>query len=393
MFNQSTLTFLLPNMKGGGTERVALALIHAALAEGHAVDLLLMDAVGDLLHLVPGGARIIDLRAPRIRDVVKPLRRYLKESQPRSLQAFMWPLTVAAVIAHCTTKTDARLVLSDHSTLSVQYADLSGIAKAFLRYSIRLTYPLADARVCVSKGAATDLAALSGLDYGSIEVIYNPVPPAFVAPSGIDLAQTIWPSDGARIIAVGSLKAQKNFALLLSAFAGLLSRRPAHLVILGEGTLRGDLEDQVHRLGLSDNVVLAGFKVDPAPYYATADVFALSSDYEGFGLVIVEAMHAGLTVVSTDCKSGPREILEDGLHGYLVPCRDETALALALEEALDHPKDPAAVRRRAAALIGEDSAQRYIRLMGGDAASHSNRRRWRLSARLGAERHPLIPVD
>jgi glycosyltransferase involved in cell wall biosynthesis len=112
-------------------------------------------------------------------------------------------------------------------------------------------------------------------------------------------------------------------------------------------------------------VIFAGYDLDPWPWLASADVFALSSDYEGLPNVLVEALHAGLPVVSTDCKSGPREILDDGLHGHLVPCDDPAALATAMEDALDRPHDPAAGRARAQALSGRTSVDRHVALMLG----------------------------
>ncbi len=360
------LAFLLPDMRGGGAEKVALRLIEDFVAAGHQVDLVLMEARGELLEKLPRGVRVFDLGAGRIRDAILPLRAYLRRERPAALQASMWPLTVAAVVARRLAGTATRLVLSDHSTLSRQYGHYRGLKRLFLRASLRLFYPRADARVIVSNGSADDLARLSGMRRDSIEVIHNPVavPASAEVPVSIE---RLWGEGKARILTVGSLKAEKNHGLLIRAFAKLRERRPARLIIVGEGSERPALERLIEELGLGDDVLLPGFAADPAPYYATADLFVLSSDFEGFGLVLVEAMRVGLKVISTDCQHGPSEILGGGAYGALVPCGDPDALAAAMAASLDAPADAAALKDQAERISGSASSARYLELMLGSA--------------------------
>jgi glycosyltransferase involved in cell wall biosynthesis len=317
--------------------------------------------------LLPPGVRIVDLHAPRIRDVLLPLRRYLRRERPDALQISMWPLTVIGILAHRLARSKARVVVSDHIALSRQYA-LGKLASKLMGLSIRLFYPKADARVIVSSQAADDMARLSGIPRDSIETIYNPVaaPPDLVEP-GPEI-EALWAGPGARILTVGSLKEQKNHALLIRAFARLSRDRPAKLMILGEGELRPVLEALAEAEGVRDLVLMPGFATEPWPFYASADLFVLSSDYEGFGLVLVEAMRSGLKVVSTDCEAGPREILADGEYGRLVPCGDVEALAGALAEALDAPVDRDALAARAEEISGQSASDRYLALMTGSAA-------------------------
>jgi glycosyltransferase involved in cell wall biosynthesis len=361
MKNPRRLAFFLPDMRVGGAEKVALRLIRDFSVKGYEVDLLLMQPIGLLLEQLPPGVNVVDLRADRIRSAVLPLRRYFRDRQPAAMQISMWPLTVAAVIAHRLSGSRARLVLSDHIALSRQYAHFGLTRRMLLRWSIGFFYPLADARIVVSEDAANDLARVSGVPRASIEVIYNPVAKPNRSPVENDAGE-LWGTAKRRILSVGSLKDQKNHLLLIRSFAQLGARASARLIILGDGELRPSLEAAIASAGLEESILLPGFR-DPWPFYESADLFVLSSDYEGFGLVIVEALRCGLTVVSTDCEAGPREILDGGRYGYLVPVDDEAALTAAMEGALERPLDPETLKARAEAISGQSTSDRYLELM------------------------------
>ena len=354
------LAVLLPSLDGGGAERVAIELIEQWLRDGHSIDLVLMRREGALLPLVPKAVQLIDLKAIRIRDALLPLIGYLRRRRPAALQASMWPLTVVAVVARALARVKTRLVLSDHSTLSKEYSGLSAFRTRIFRSAIAWAYPRADGRIVVSNRAADDLAQLSGIDRNSIIVIHSPVRQA---PKGQRRGGR--KSGDARILTVGRLSPEKNHALLIRAFAILNRTRPARLTILGIGSEKEALQQLALSEGVADRVTFAGFAIDPFPYYADADLFVLSSDFEGFGLVLVEAMSCGVPVVSTDCESGPREILADGQFGRLVPCGDADALARAMADTLDAPTDGKALKARAAELSGSDAADRYLALMLG----------------------------
>ncbi|MBA3666269.1 MAG: glycosyltransferase [Sphingomonas sp.] len=359
------LAFLLPDMRCGGAEQVALSFIRNFLASGHEVDLILLEAKGELLPLVPPKVRVIGLGVRRIRAAIGPLINYLRSERPDALQALMWPLTSIAVVAHRLARSRARLVICDHTMLSLQPTLGAGRGRrALARASIRLTYPLADARVIVSHGAADDLAEFGRIDRKSITVIANPV-----SPPGSDCASTpdieaMWRQESSRIITVGALKSEKNHFLLLEAFALLPATLEAKLMIVGDGELGPALKAHAKVLGVADRVIFAGFTLDPRPYYASADLFVLSSDIEGYPLVLVEAMHAGLRIVSNRCQSGPEEILAGGKYGTLVPPRNTRALAQAMTAALSEPHDPESIKARALDL-SKDSFDRYAEVMLG----------------------------
>ena len=351
--------FILPNVKAGGTERVTLDLMAGFILRGARVDLVLMEKSGEFLPLVPEGVRVIELGALRLRQAISPLRRYFKAERPDVALAAMWPLTTAAIVAAARLSPRPRIVVSDHAPLLDQYAE-SAAAIALLRLSIRLSYRFADRIVAASNGLSGELARLAGVRCDRITPIYNPIP----KPVQSSIEASLWPiRSGKRILSVGRLKPVKNFAFLVEAFAALASDQEATLVILGEGGERGSIEAQVARLGLAGRVLLPGYTATPGDWYRDADLFVLASDYEGLGNVMIEAMHYGTSVVATDCPYGPREVLEGGRWGTLVPCGDVTALTAAMRTALAAPADRAAQMARARQFGLEPAVDAYWRAM------------------------------
>ena len=363
--NHAKIAFLLPDLAGGGAERVAVTLANAFARRGHAVELVLMRADGALLPLLHPDILVVDLGTPRIRAVPRGFAAYLKDARPDAVLAFMWPLTVAAVIGRAWARSSARLVLSDHSVLSRQYP--GRLARLAVGGSMQLFYPRAEGRTTVSVGSADDMARLSGLPHEAFEIISNPLDLPPLPLPRLHEVEALWVGgQGSRILCIGSLKPEKDHDLLLRAFARL--PKTNRLMIVGEGAERRRLEVLARALGIAHRVILPGFQLDPWPFLASADLFVLSSDQEGYGIVLVEALHAGLPIVSTDCPSGPREILRDGDHGRLVPVGNEAALASAMDEALGHMHDPLPLIERAAVLASHDSVDRYLeRLLGSSS--------------------------
>lgn len=358
------ICFILPDLRGGGAERVSLDLGHAFAAMGHEVDFALMQRSGDFLAEADDAFSVADLAAPRARQVLFGLVAYLRQSRPDVVVAAMWPLTVIAPLAQRLSGHRCRVMISEHGMLSAQYKGWGWAHRLMLRASSWLGYRMADARVGVSAGVAMDMARLSGMAPSRIVAIHNPLrrlaPPS---DARVAAAEALWNSHGPRIVTVGSLKAVKNHALLLRAFARMAVAQ-ARLMIVGQGPEEGRLRALVADLGLGDRVNFAGFQADPTAFYATADLFVLSSDHEGFGNVLVEALSFGLPVVSTDCPTGPAEILGNGRWGHLVPVLDADALAQAMTAALSAPVDRDALKARAAEFAPDIAARKYLALVG-----------------------------
>jgi len=352
------IAIFLPNLDGGGAEKVFVSLSTAFIQRGFAVDVILIQKQGELLDTLDERVRVIDINSKKIRGSFTPLLSYLRNNDPEILIAVMWPLTVIATIAFRLSRCRGRVVVSDHTTLSLSTAEYSKHRKKILAQTIKWVYPLADVRLAVSNGVAADIKQLAGLANTKFNVIHNPIDMPIE-----DKAAENTIKQRCRVINVGSLKWQKNQALLIKAFAKLLENIDAELVIVGDGELRSQLEELIAGLGLQDYVTLVGFKKDVAAEYIRADLFVLSSNCEGFGNVIVEAMTAGVPVVSTDCQSGPREILADGKYGTLVPVDDVDALAKAMLESLQQSHDGQVLKNRAADFSLEKIANQYLDVM------------------------------
>lgn len=358
------IAILLPDLRGGGVERIRIVLAHEFARAGHDVEFVLMRARGELLEEAKASFPVVDLATPRARSVPLALARYLRRRRPDALLAAMWPLTVIAPLAQRLSGHLCKVLVSEHNTLSVQYGEWGRLHRLALRASMAVGYRLASRRVGVSSGVVQGIVALSGLRAEAFDVVHNPVPPRPDPPaSALQEAEALWSGPtAARIVTVGSMKKQKNHPLLLRAFARL-DRPDARLMFVGDGSGREALLTLARDLGVADRVILAGFHPNPTPFYKTADLFVLSSDYEGFGNVIVEAMACGTPVVSTDCPSGPGEILDAGRYGRLVPRGDASALAEAMAAALDDTPDRDALIRRSDDFAPDVAARKYLGLL------------------------------
>ena len=334
------LALFLPSLRGGGAERVMVHLARGFAERGFQVDLVLAKAEGPYLAEVPPSVRVVDLRASRVLFSLPGLVRYLRKERPYALLSALNHANVIVCLAHRLARVPSRLVISEHNTLSASRPQ--NARGRLLPWFMRWTYPWADAVIAVSQGVAEDLVRTLGISAERVKVIYNPVVDDDLLTKSKEPLDHPWFTEGAPpvILGVGRLTEQKDFPNLIRAFALVRAQRPARLMILGEGELRPQLEALVHELGLQDDVALPGFVKNPYAYMARAAVFVLSSRWEGLGVALIEAMASGTPVVSTDCPSGPREILEDGRWGRLVPVGDVDALAEAIVTTLDETEHP-----------------------------------------------------
>lgn len=368
MNTSARLALLLPDLRYGGAERVNIHLANEFASRGFLVDMVLLEASGELLPLLDPAVRVVDLRVARMRGLFSPLVSYLRSAQPAALVANMWPLTAFAVAAvRCAARAPVtRVVVVEHNNWTRQARSDNAILRAIRKLSMRVLFPFAAGRVGVSRGVALDLEEHARLARGSVRCIYNPVTGLLRQTAVINDTPSVqaW-AHGThhKLLAVGVLQSQKRFDWLIEAFARMQAPRQARLLILGDGPERAKLEALVARLNLGGRVLMPGFVDNPAPYYANADLFVLSSEYEGLSLVLVEALEQGTPVVSMDCPSGPREVLENGRYGALVPVGDVDALARMMHEALGRSHDREALKRRAADFSIDKAADAYLDLL------------------------------
>ncbi len=325
------IAFYLPSLRGGGAEKVLLNIAREFASRGHTVDMVLVSAHGEYLDDVPESVQIVDLNSRRFFAALPGLVRYLKEAKP---DAMLSTIDTANIVAICATRlagADTRAVIRISNTISTKEAHGELKHRAVHEIAKRV-YPYADGIIAVSDGVAQDLVETMNLDPALITTIYNPsVTPELLEKKDEPVDHSWFDESVPVILGVGEFTEQKDFATLVRAFNILIRDVDARLVILGKGPKKAAVEREIEQLGLFEYIDLPGFVDNPYAYMSNADVFVLSSRWEGCPNVLIEALACGVPVVSTDCPNGPREILEDGKWGELVEVKDSGQMASALQ--------------------------------------------------------------
>lgn len=348
----------------GGIQRTSIKLAAEFRRRGYPVDLVIVDPAGPLLESVPPDVRVVGLGSSRARHAIGKLRSYLRRERPEAILSFAFQANLLTMIASLWLRPKPRIILSVRNAYTSAMRAIPRPKRYLYQSATRFLYRWADGVVAISRGMAADLNDRAGIPKDLIHVIYNPVIEDGYEQPTADQSENITNEPGlALILTVGRLVPQKDQATLIRAFARVAAKHPAKLLIIGEGELYRELEYLAESLEVRDRVEFAGFKGDPRPFMRAADLFVLSSAWEGFGNVLVEAMAMGTPVVATDCPHGPREILEDGRWGTLVPVGDPNALAEAILEALMGGGIDASARARRFTV--ERAATEYLNVLLG----------------------------
>ena len=342
---QKRIAIFMPSLLGGGGQRSMVNLANGMADFGYAVDLVLAQVEGPFLSEVRSPVRVVDLKASRALTSLPALVRYLRSEQPEAMLSVFGYVNIIASLAWRLAGVPTRLLLNEQNTVSLESGNATRWRGRLVPWLIKRFYPWANGIVVVSQGVGDDMAQLTKIPRERITVIYNP---SVVGTEVWEKAQAPldhpWfkPDQPPVLVAVGRLHMQKDYSTLLHAFAKVRKNRPVRLLILGEGKERPLLEELIKELGLKQDISLPGFVMNPYAYMARASLFVLSSRWEGLPTVLIEALCCGTPVVSTDCPSGPREILRDGKYGQLVPVGDVDELARAIEAALNNkaPRPP-----------------------------------------------------
>jgi glycosyltransferase involved in cell wall biosynthesis len=359
------ISFFLPSLNGGGAERITLVLAEGMLNAGHSVDLVLMQPTGEFMKNIPTKVRLIDLKCPRLWTSTPSLMRYLRNEHPDVLIAAMPLANGIAVWARLLTQSATKIILTEHNSISLVFGDIDIPRYRILQLLIAPMYPLADAIIAVSKGVSNRLKSLPRVLAGKVHMVYNPAYTPLIDALASEPLNDTWMNekDIPVILSVGRLVKQKDYPTLIHAIDLIRISRPVRLIILGEDQDRHLLESLISKLNLSDIIRLPGFVSNPWAWMSRASVFVLSSLHEGLPTVLIEAMACGTPVVSTDCPSGPAEILEDGKYGILVPVGDSEALADAILQTLDNPISANILKSRAKYFSESNSINGYLEVI------------------------------
>ena len=350
-----------------GVDRAMQHLIPALAERGYPVDVLKVRRHGPHLTQIPDNVQIIDLQSAHTYTSLPALVRYLRRYQPAALLADKDRVNRTALLARWLAGVKTRLVLSSGTTISVDLQHRSGFERWLQRNSMGKLYPYADQVIVTCDDVGDDMANYTGLPRSLIKTVPSPVLPDDLFERQYPAPDHPWfqPKQVPVIVGVGELSRRKDFATLIRAFAQLQQQRDCRLLILGKGNQQAALQALIDELKLTDKVSLAGYVDNPYQYLAHADLFAFSSRWEGLGFVIIEALAMGTPVVATQCPSGPREILQDGNIGALVPVGDSAAMALALQRSLAQPRPAAHSLQQAVAhyrIAASTSA--YLQVLG-----------------------------
>ncbi|HEV7368005.1 glycosyltransferase [Arenibaculum sp.] len=358
------IALFLQDLHGGGAERVMLLLAGGIARRGYPVDLVLVRREGAHAGSIPSEIRVVELGTRRVLGSVPALVRYLRRERPSALLTALVHVNVGGLLAAAATR-GIRVVVTEHNQISRNFASLTSRRLRSAYRLVPMMYRRAWGIVAVSGGVADDLAAFSGIGRDRIYVINNPIVTPDIEARAAEPLDHPWigPQAPPLFLGVGRLTPQKDFPALVAAFALVRAGRRCRLAILGDGPERVAIEAEADRRGVRDDVLLPGFVDNPYAWMARASVFVLSSRFEGLPTVLVEALACGTTVVATDCPSGPREILENGRYGALVPAGDPEALAAAMRDALDRPRPRELLVRRAADYGLDAAVDRYLQLL------------------------------
>ena len=362
------VTFFIPSFGDGGVERMMVNTARGIAMHGTPVDFIIKDRQVPYVDALEGNCRIVQFHGDDQPALLEELLGYLERERPAVLISAKGPDDDVTLAAKARTSVRTRFFLRPGTNISgrMQARGVNPLRRWLKQRSIGKRFRMSDGIIAVSEGVAEDITRMSHLPREQIHVIRNPVvTPELESAADAALAHP-WFADGAPpvIIGMGGLRTQKDFPTLLRAFARVHGSRRLRLMILGEGRQRQRLLAEAERLGVADDFALPGFVANPYPYLRRASLFVLSSLWEGSPNVLSEALAVGTPVVATDCPSGPREILQGGRYGPLLPIGDVDALADAIDRTLTKPLPREVLREAVRDYTMEKCGRSYLEAFG-----------------------------
>lgn len=356
------IAFFIPDFHGGGAEHMVINMANEFTRRGYAVDLLALHTNGHYKNIISAEVRVVSLNKTRALTAIPALARYMRKEKPDIFLSAMPHLNIVTLLSRVLAfQKKTATVITERNFFSISLKNGNVIKNKVMIALVRCLYPLADKIVGISEGVAKDIAGYIPGSEKKVIWIHNPVITDETMALLDEAISDPWldRDDSPVLITSGRLVPQKDQKTLLEAFALLRRNKAARLIILGDGPLRAELQSQALALGIGNDIYFPGFVENPIAYMKKSSLFVMSSAWEGFCNVIVEALLCGLPVVSTDCPSGPAEILDHGAYGLLTPVGNAAALARAMEFSLNQKHDPEKQKRRAMDFTAQKICDRY----------------------------------
>ena len=367
---RNRLAILISFSGQGGVERMVMNVLREfARYTDLELDLLLIRAQGPHFANIPDNVKVIQLNARHTLTSIPEITRYLRRNKPEAMLVAKDRAGRAALIAKLLAGVDTRIVIRLGTHLSTALAQRSAFNRWLRTAPMRFLYPLAHKIIAVAEGVRQDTLALARLQDDNVVVVRNPViTDAMVANADEATPHPWFDEDIPVILGMGRLSRQKDFPTLVKAFAKARQQRELRLIILGEGGDRDDLQALIDKLGVTEAVAMPGFDANPYRWLVRADLFVLSSLWEGSPNALTEALALGVPSISTRCPSGPDETLDEGRYGSLLAMGDSDAMAEAMLATLDAPLPSATLKQAVSEYSDTVSAKRYLEVLGIDAS-------------------------
>ena len=365
-FRRTEIAIFLATSGHSGVDRIMTNLVREMGRRGLDIDLLKIHEHGPNWEGLPENVRIHPLGASHVQTALPALVRYLKEKKPRCLLTDKDRVNRTALIANRLAGAKTKITIRMGTTVTKNLERRSWMDRNIQLFSMRTFYRWADAIIVPSRGAAEDLAAAARIPIKKIRVVPSPVITEEIYELAKEPAPHEWLQTGELpvILGAGELCARKDFETIIKAFAILKKTYPSRLIILGKGKKKQDLLALTESLGLNVDVSFPGFVNNPYAYMSRASLFVLSSRCEGSPVVLMEALALGVPVVSTDCPSGPNEILQNGRYGQLVPVGDFEALSKVMLVTLKNPLSSEDLKAAATRFNTKENTDQYLAAMG-----------------------------
>jgi len=362
------ISLFLPNLHGGGAERMMLNLAKGLLKFPVELELIVANLVGDYISEIPEGAKIVNLNSKKTIFSTFKFISHLKKNKPDVLISTLRRANIVAVLSKILTSKKFKLILREANSFSEDAVKNSSLSEKIINSLCKLFYPKADAIVAVSEKMSEEIGYHFKISKNKIHYIYNPVIDESIDEKILQKPDHKWfdNKNFAIILGIGRITPQKDFETLIKAFDIVRKQKKAKLIILGKpDSSNAELEKLkilVSKLNINNDIDFFGFVENPFAFLANADLFVLSSRFEGLPGTLIQALYCGCPVVSVDCTTGPSEILENGKYGLLCKPGDYESLALNMLKTLEESKTKEELKSRGKLYSIQSSSELYYKL-------------------------------